>query len=151
MELEIQQRINREQSHQLAMQKAMADAASTMTVYQKHVVNTRNQTVEAHDNHESDTDSEDDENVCEEEEALKQQLRSLDKDIKVLSTDSAAVVTEIEKVTKSFNFRQTWAIAEFGEGWQGGPSAPSAPASAPASAPSAPAAEHQAASKEKKQ
>ena len=149
MELEIQQRINREHSHQLAMQKAMADAASTMTVYQKHVVN--NQTVEAHDKHESDTDSEDDENVCEEEEALKQQLRSLDKDIKVLSTDNAAVVTKIEKVTKSFNFRQTWAIAEFGEGWQGGPSAPSAPASAPASAPSAPAAEHQAESKEKKQ
>ena len=123
------------------MQKAMADAASTMTVYQKHVVN--NQTVEAHDKHESDTDSEDDENVCEEEESLKQQLRSLDKDIKVLNTDNAAFVTEMEKLEKSFNFRQTWARAEFGEGWQGGPSAPSAPASAPASAPSAPAAEHQ--------
>ena len=142
MELEIQllQRINREHSHQLAMQKAMADAASTMTVYQKHVVNTRNQTVEAHDNHESDTDSEDDENVCEEEEALKQQLRSLDKDIKVLSTDNAAVVDKIVKVTKSFNFRQTWAIAEFGDGWH-----------PQFGAPSAPAAEHQAESKEEKQ
>ena len=128
MELAIQQRIKRDHSHQLAMQKAMADAASSMTVYQKHVVNnqtvdTRHQTPDTR--HQTvDTDSEDDENVCEEEESLKQQLRSLDKDIKVLNTDNAAFVTEMEKLEKSFNFRQTWARAEFGEEWQGSSPAP---------------------------
>ena len=47
MEMEIQQKINLEQSHRMAMQKAKADAALTMTIYQKHVEKTRNQTVEA--------------------------------------------------------------------------------------------------------
>ena len=140
MEMEIQQKINREQSHQMAMQKAKADAALKMTIYQKHVEKTRNQTEEAQDNHEADTDSEDEENVCEEEKALKQQLGSLEKDIKVLDTECAAVVTEIGKMNKSFNFRQTWARAEWGEEWQGGSPAPPATE-----------AENQAASKETKQ
>ena len=106
------------------MQKAKADAALSMTIYQKHVEKTRNQTVEAQDNHEADTESEDEENVCEEEEALKQQLGSLEKDIKDLNTTCAAQVTEMEKLEKSFNFRQTWARAEFGEEWQGSSPAP---------------------------
>ena len=122
------------------MQKAKADAALSMTIYQKHVEKTRNQTVEAQDNHEADTESEDEENVCEEEEALKQQLGSLEKDIKVLNTDCAAVVTEIGKLNKTFNFRQTWAKAEWGEEWKG--TSPT---------PSAPEAEEQAASKEVRQ
>ena len=45
------------------MQKAKADAALSMTIYQKHVEKSRNQTVEAHDNHEADTASEDEENM----------------------------------------------------------------------------------------
>ena len=106
------------------MQKAKADAALKMTNYQKHVEKTRNQTEEAQDNHEADTDSEDEENVCEEEKALKQQLGSLEEDIKTLNTTCAAQVTEIEKMEKSFHFRQTWARAEFGEEWQGSSPAP---------------------------
>ena len=124
MEMEIQQKINREQSHQMAMQKAKADAALKMTIYQKHVEKTRNQTEEAQDYHEADTESEDEENVCEEEKALKQQLGSLEEDIKILNTTCAAQVTEMEKLEKSFNFRQTWARAEFGEEWQGSSPAP---------------------------
>ena len=126
MEMETQQKIIREQSHQLAMQKAKADAALKMTSYQKHVEKTRNQTEEAQDYHEADTESEDEENVCEEEKALKQQLGSLEEDIKILNTTCAAQVTEMEKLEKSFNFRQTWARAEFGEEWQGSSPAPPA-------------------------
>ena len=124
MEMETQQKIIREQSHQLAMQKAKADAALKMTIYQKHMEKTRNQTEEAQDYHEADTESEDEENVCEEEKALKQQLGSLEEDIKILNTTCAAQVTEMEKLEKSFNFRQTWARAEFGEEWQGSSPAP---------------------------
>ena len=80
--------------------------------------------MDAQDNHEADTESEDEENVCEEEKALKQQLGSLEKDIKILNTTCAAQVTEMEKLEKSFNFRQTWARAEFGEEWQGSSPAP---------------------------
>ena len=106
------------------MQKAKADAALSMTIYQKNVEKTRNQTVEAKDHHEAKTESEDEEYVCEEEEALKQQLGSPEKDIKDLNTTCAAQVTEIEKMEKSFHFRQTWARAEFGEEWQGNSPAP---------------------------
>ena len=140
MEMEIQQKINREQSHRMAMQKAKADAALSMTIYQKNVEKTRNQTVEAKDHHEAKTESQDEEYVCEEEEALKQQLGSLEKDIKDLNTTCAAQVTEIEKLDKTYNFRQTWAMAEWGEEWQG--SSPAPPATE---------AENQAASKETKQ
>ena len=78
--------------------------------------------------------------MCEEEEALKQQLGSLEKDIKDLNTACAAQVTDIGKLNKTYDFRQTWAKAEWGEEWKG---------SSPA--PSATEAENQAASKEVRQ
>ena len=125
MEMEIQQKINREQSHRMAMQKAKADAALSMTIYQKHVEKTRNQTVEAYDNHEADTESEDEENVCEEEKALKQQLGSLENDIRDIKTDCAAQITEMGELKQTYDFRLRWAKAQWGEEWKGGSPAPS--------------------------
>ena len=119
----MQERIIREQSHRMAMQKAKEEAALTMITYQEHVENTREQIEEAQKDHEADTDSEDEESVRAEEEALRQQLGSIKKDTFELTQICAEQDKEIEKMKQTYDFRLRWAREQ--RGWRQSSSTPS--------------------------
>ena len=112
----MQQRIIREQSHRMAMQKAKEEAALTMITYQEHVENTREQIEGAQKDHEADTDSEDEESVRAEEEALRQQLGSIEKDTLELTQICAEQDKEIEKMKQTYDFQLRWGREQ--RGWR---------------------------------
>ena len=114
MENSLNERIQKEQSHRKAMQKAKEEAALTMNKYQEHVEETQRQIEGAQKDPEADSDCEDEESVRVEEEALRQHLGSNEKDITELTGICNEQKKEIEKKKQTYDFRLKWAREQRG-------------------------------------